>query len=68
MPGGTHGTGSVVSQILSEMDGIGKLKNGTIIPTTKQPDVLDNALLPFGRIEWHICVPLRISRGEGKNI
>jgi transitional endoplasmic reticulum ATPase len=53
----THVTESVVSQILTEMDGMEELKNVTIIAATNRPDILDEALLRPGRLERHIFVP-----------
>ncbi|HOJ96079.1 MAG TPA: CDC48 family AAA ATPase [Methanospirillum sp.] len=53
----THVTESVVSQILTEMDGMEELKNVTIIAATNRPDMLDDALLRPGRLERHIYVP-----------
>lgn len=53
----THVTESVVSQILTEMDGMEELKNVTIIAATNRPDMLDDALLRPGRLERHIHVP-----------
>ncbi len=53
----THVTESVVSQILTEMDGMEELKNVTIIAATNRPDMLDDALMRPGRLERHIFVP-----------
>ncbi|NLV26462.1 MAG: CDC48 family AAA ATPase [Methanomicrobiales archaeon] len=53
----THVTESVVSQILTEMDGMEELKNVTIIAATNRPDMLDDALLRPGRLERHLYVP-----------
>ena len=53
----THVTESVVSQILTEMDGMEELKNVTIIAATNRPDMLDEALMRPGRLERHIFVP-----------
>lgn len=53
----THATESVVSQILTEMDGMEELKNVTIIAATNRPDMLDDALMRPGRLERHIYVP-----------
>ena len=52
----THVTESVVSQILTEMDGIEDLHNVTIIAATNRADMLDEAVLRPGRIERHIYV------------
>jgi transitional endoplasmic reticulum ATPase len=55
--GSTHVTESVVSQILTELDGLEELKNVTILAATNRPDMLDDALLRPGRLERHIYVP-----------
>jgi len=55
--GSTHVTESVVSQILTEMDGMEELRNVTILAATNRPDMLDGALLRPGRLERHIYVP-----------
>jgi transitional endoplasmic reticulum ATPase len=63
----THVTESVVSQILTEMDGLEELKNVTIIAATNRPDMLDDALMRPGRLERHIYVPPPEKEGR-KNI
>jgi transitional endoplasmic reticulum ATPase len=50
-------TESVVSQILTELDGMEELKNVTVLAATNRPDMLDDALLRPGRLERHIYVP-----------
>jgi transitional endoplasmic reticulum ATPase len=50
-------TESVVSQILTELDGLEELKNVTVLAATNRPDMLDEALLRPGRLERHIYVP-----------
>lgn len=55
--GSSHVTESVVSQILTEIDGLEELKNVTVIAATNRPDMLDPALMRPGRIERHIYVP-----------
>jgi transitional endoplasmic reticulum ATPase len=47
-------TSRMVSQLLSEMDGIEKLKGVFIIGATSQPEVLDPSLLRSGRFELRI--------------
>ncbi|KAJ3091747.1 spermatogenesis associated protein 5 [Quaeritorhiza haematococci] len=53
--GGSDGSVSVgdrvLSQILSELDGIEALVNVTIVAATNRPDILDSALLRPGRID-----------------
>jgi transitional endoplasmic reticulum ATPase len=55
--GSSHVTESVVSQILTEIDGLEELKNVTILAATNRPDMLDDALIRPGRLERHIYVP-----------
>jgi transitional endoplasmic reticulum ATPase len=55
--GSSHVTESVVSQILTELDGMEELRNVTILAATNRPDMLDDALLRPGRLERHIYVP-----------
>ncbi len=55
--GSSHVTESVVSQILTELDGMEELKNVTVLAATNRPDMLDDALLRPGRLERHIYVP-----------
>lgn len=55
--GSSHVTESVVSQFLTELDGLEELKNVVIIGATNRPDMIDPALLRPGRLEQHIFVP-----------
>lgn len=55
--GSSHVTESVVSQILTELDGLEELKSVTVLAATNRPDMLDDALLRPGRLERHIYVP-----------
>jgi transitional endoplasmic reticulum ATPase len=55
--GSSHVAESVVSQILTELDGMEELKNVTVLAATNRPDMLDDALLRPGRLERHIYVP-----------
>ena len=56
--GSSHVTESVVSQILTELDGMEELKNVTVLAASNRPDMLDDALLRPGRLERHIYVPV----------
>lgn len=49
---------NVVSQILTEMDGMEELKNVVIIAATNRPDIIDSALLRPGRFDRLIYVEL----------
>jgi len=56
---GDSGVGErVVSQLLSELDGIEDLEDVVVIATTNRPDLIDNALLRPGRLDRHIHVPI----------
>lgn len=48
----------VLSQLLTEMDGVEPLQNVTIVAATNRPDMLDEALLRPGRIDRILYVPL----------
>lgn len=47
----------VISQLLTEMDGIESLENVVIIGATNRPDILDPAILRPGRFDRLIYVP-----------
>jgi transitional endoplasmic reticulum ATPase len=58
-----RGTGSdakvterVISQILTELDGLEELHNVTVIAATNRPELIDAALLRPGRFSRHIMV------------
>jgi transitional endoplasmic reticulum ATPase len=53
----THVTESVMSQFLTELDGIEELKDVFVIGATNRPDLLDSALLRPGRLEKHLYIP-----------
>ncbi|MFB6069545.1 MAG: CDC48 family AAA ATPase [Halanaeroarchaeum sp.] len=53
----SHVTERVVSQLLSELDGIESLANVIVIGATNRPDILDPAVLRSGRLEKRIFVP-----------
>jgi transitional endoplasmic reticulum ATPase len=53
----THVTESVMSQFLTELDGIEELKEVFVIGATNRPDLLDHALLRPGRLEKHLYIP-----------
>jgi len=64
--GSSHVTESVVSQILTELDGLEELKDVTVIGATNRPDMLDPALMRPGRMERHIYVPPPEAEGRRK--
>ena len=53
----THVTESVLSQFLTELDGVEELKEVFVIGATNRPDLLDPALLRPGRLEKHLYIP-----------
>jgi len=55
--GSSHVTESVVSQILTELDGMEELTNVTILGATNRPDMLDEAVMRPGRLDRIIYVP-----------
>ncbi|RMF89295.1 MAG: AAA family ATPase [Methanobacteriota archaeon] len=54
----SHVTERVVSQILTELDGLEELNNVVVIAATNRPDIIDPALLRPGRFDKIIEVPL----------
>ena len=54
---GTHVTENVVSQILSEMDGLEELHGVMVVGATNRVDMIDEALLRPGRFDRVIEVP-----------
>jgi len=47
----------VVTQLLSEMDGLGEEQHVIVIATTNHPEVIDEALLRPGRFDREVYVP-----------
>ena len=60
----SHVTESVVSQILTEIDGLEELNNVLIIGATNRLDIVDEALLRPGRFDRIIEVPNPDSKGR----
>jgi transitional endoplasmic reticulum ATPase len=54
--GDSHVTERMVSQMLSEIDGLEELHNVTVIAATNRPDIIDPALLRPGRIDRLVFV------------
>ncbi len=56
---GDSGVGErVVSQLLTELDGLEQLEDVVVIATTNRPDLIDRALLRPGRLDRHVHVPV----------
>ncbi len=56
--GDSHVTERVISQMLTEMDGLEDLKGVVVIGATNRPDILDEALLRPGRFDRILEVPV----------
>jgi len=56
--GDSHVTERVISQLLTEMDGIEELRGVVVIAATNRPDIVDPALLRPGRFDKLLYVPL----------
>jgi len=59
--GGTTDSGvgeRVVSQLLTELDGIEEMEDVVVVATTNRPDLIDSALLRPGRLDRHVHVPV----------
>ncbi len=54
---GSGVTNRVISQFLTELDGITRLEDVIVIGATNRPDMIDQALLRPGRIDLMIYVP-----------
>ena len=64
---GDSGVGErVVSQLLTELDGLEDLEDVVVIATTNRPDLIDSALLRPGRLDRHIHVPVPDEEGRRK--
>ncbi|WP_254535181.1 CDC48 family AAA ATPase [Halomarina litorea] len=48
----------VVSQLLTELDGLEELEDVVIVAATNRPDLIDSALLRPGRLDRHVHVPV----------
>ncbi|KAA0000195.1 MAG: CDC48 family AAA ATPase [Thermoplasmata archaeon] len=55
--GDSHVTERVISQLLTELDGLEELRDVTVIAATNRPDIIDPALLRPGRFDRIIYIP-----------
>ncbi|KAM9794936.1 ATPase family gene 2 protein homolog A [Neosynchiropus ocellatus] len=56
---GSGGVGDrVLAQLLTEMDGVERLGNVTVVAATNRPDMMDQALMRPGRLDRIVYVPL----------
>ena len=60
----SHVTERVVSQLLTEIDGLEELHNVLVIGATNRVDLIDNALLRPGRFDRILEVPLPDAKGR----
>jgi len=57
MFGDSHVTERVISQFLTELDGLENLSDVTVIAASNRPDIIDPALLRPGRFDRSIYIP-----------
>ncbi|MDZ7730176.1 MAG: CDC48 family AAA ATPase [Natrialbaceae archaeon] len=56
----------MVSQLLTELDGLEELEDVVVVATTNRPDLIDAALLRPGRLDRHVHVPVPDEDGRRK--
>ena len=56
--GDTHITERVISQMLTELDGLEELRGVVVMAATNRPDIVDTALLRPGRFDRLLYIPL----------
>ena len=56
--GGSEVGERVVSQLLTELDGLEELEDVVVVATSNRPDLIDSALLRPGRLDRHVHVPV----------
>ncbi|MDI6815080.1 MAG: CDC48 family AAA ATPase, partial [Dehalococcoidales bacterium] len=54
----SHVTERVISQLLTELDGIEELKGVVVLAATNRPDIIDPALLRAGRFDLQLELPI----------
>ena len=54
----SHVADRVISQFLTEMDGIEELKGIMVLAATNRPDIIDEALLRAGRFDFQFKIPV----------
>ncbi|MFQ6129340.1 MAG: AAA family ATPase [Candidatus Hadarchaeaceae archaeon] len=62
--GDAHVTERVISQLLTELDGLEKLENVVVIGATNRPDLVDPALLRPGRFDRMLFIPAPDSKAR----
>ena len=58
MDSSSHVADRVISQFLTELDGIEELKGIMVLAATNRPDIIDEALLRAGRFDFHFEIPV----------
>jgi transitional endoplasmic reticulum ATPase len=53
----SHVADRVISQFLTELDGIEELKGIVVLAATNRVDIIDQALLRAGRFDFHLKIP-----------
>jgi len=54
----SHVTERVISQLLTELDGIEELKGVVVLAASNRPDIIDPALLRSGRFDFQLELPI----------
>ncbi len=62
----SHATERVVSQFLTEMDGLVQLKDVIVVAATNRPDLLDSSMLRAGRFDRLIYIPIPDMKARAK--
>jgi len=62
--GDSHVSERVVSQLLTELDGIEELRGVMVLAATNRPDIVDSALLRPGRFDLQITLPPPDAKGR----
>lgn len=62
--GDSHVTERVISQFLTELDGIEELRGVMVLAATNRPDIIDPALLRAGRFDLQIEMPIPDERAR----
>ncbi len=62
--GDSHVTERVISQLLTEMDGLESMKDVLVLAATNRPDLIDRALLRTGRFDRFVYVPAPDTQGR----
>lgn len=63
-PGGSPAVDRVLSQLLTEIDGVEELRGVVVLAATNRLDMIDQALLRSGRLELHLELPLPDDRAR----